>query len=388
MSYEDMAAILVKKRAVHSDVAQKASMQDHQRTIDIAPGAWPDFPLPLSEGVGAQVGSMLYAGLGTAGLAWYGLDAALPNATWRRLADFPQRALSGAVAAAVNGRVYVFGGISAGDDGLTRQRDAIYCYEPESDRWQQLPGHLPVGLLGASALAVDSNTIWFFGGYNKPQFDDFHRAYESASPVEAEQINRAYMSRTIGEFRWNDHVWAYQVDRGEWLDLGGVPHWPNCKSGLISTPDSLFLVGGEVKPGLRALTVKQARRDHGSPFWLPEQDLPAIDAAGAQEGIAGAFTGLVGGIPVAAGGTHFPGAWRQYEEGQLFAHAGLRKTWRTEIYAEQQGTWRCVGQLPQARANGLAFQVGEGLLLVGGDTQDGQPCQNTLLLTATLQVTE
>lgn len=363
-------------------------MQDHRPIIDMAPGAWPDLPLPLSEGVGAQVGNMLYAGLGSTGQAWFGLDATVPNSAWRRLADFPQQALSGAVAVAVNGRVYVFGGICTDDDGRTRQSDAIYCYEPVGDRWQQLPGHLPVGLLGASALAVDANTIWFFGGYNKPQFDDFQRAYESAPPEEAEQINQAYMSRSISEFRWNDHVWAYRVDQGEWRDLGSVPHWPNCKSGLISTPDSLFLVGGEVKPGLRALTVKQARRNPGSPCWLAEQALPAIDATGTQEGIAGAFTGLVGGMPVAAGGTHFPGAWRQYEAGQLFAHAGLRKTWRAEVYAEQQGKWRCVGQLPQARANGLAFQVGEGLLLVGGDTQDGRPCQNTLLLTTTLQVTE
>jgi N-acetylneuraminate epimerase len=83
---------------------------------------------------------------------------------------------------------------------------------------------------------------------------------------------------------------------------------------------------------------------------------------------------------VAAGGTHFPGAWQRYAQGQTFAHEGLRKRWLSQIYGLMDDQWRPVGRLPAPRANGISLEVDDGLVLIGGDSDEARPCLDTLWL--------
>jgi len=125
-------------------------------------------------------------------------------------------------------------------------------------------------------------------------------------------------------------------------------------------------------------TIRTARQDTGG--W-EQRALPDTAPGVPQEGVAAAFGGLCGGMPVLAGGTHFIGASANYAQQQLHAHAGLAKSWRRELYGFAGGQWRLLGLLPAARAHGLSFQVGNSLLLVGGDTDGGAATLETLAIT-------
>lgn len=357
------------------DTLDYTSVKENRQTFEVV---WPDFPLALKEAVGVRLGNTLFAGLGSAGSAWLALDTTAKSKAWQPRAAFPFAMRNGAVAAAANGKIYVFGGTgrTSGAQSL-QQFDSIVCYDPQIDHWTELSTRLPVGMLGASAATIGSS-IYIFGGYNKPQFDQFCQEYEAAPQEQQAAILQAYMDRKAEDFAWNDHVWEFNTNEQSWRDLGQVPHAPNCGSGIIVEGGEILLGNGEIKPGLRSASVKHASIQNGALTWREEKDLPAVDLP--QEGVAAAFSGKCGMVKILAGGTNFVGARQHYLSGKKYAHQGLSKLWRNEIYVLRNDIWEFAGRLPQGRASGLAFEVEGGLLLVGGDTQNGQPCLQTWLL--------
>lgn len=335
---------------------------------------WPAFPVPLREAAGAAIGGMLYAGLGSAGTAWYGLDTARREHGWQRMADFPGTAPAGAACAASGQFLYVFGGAITPAGHCARQSDAVWRYDSAANSWQRLDLQLPLGLLGAAALAQADGSIALFGGYHRAQFDAFCQAHAAAGELERPPLLRAYMARPVAAFEWNRHQWRFAPRTMTLRDEGLLPFAGTCGAVAIAAAHGPILASGEIKPGLRTPDIWHARRDGSGwdQFALPET-APGV----AQEGVAAAFGGLCGGIPVLAGGTHFIGARSNYAQQQLHAHAGLAKSWRRELYGYGGGQWRQLGLLPAARAHGLSFQVAGSLLLVGGDTDSGTAIQET-----------
>ena len=73
--------------------------------------AYPDLPVGIKSGAGALIGDTVYVGLGTGGDKFYALDLKTPNAQWKEIATFPGGDRNQPVAAAVDGKLYVFGGL-------------------------------------------------------------------------------------------------------------------------------------------------------------------------------------------------------------------------------------------------------------------------------------
>lgn len=339
---------------------------------------WPAFPVPLREAAGAAIGGQLYAGLGSAGAAWYRLDTARREPGWQRLADFPGAAPAGAACAASGQCLYVFGGAVTAAGRAAQQSTTAWRYDTQLDAWQQLDLQLPLGLLGASALAQADGSIVLFGGYHRAQFDDFCRSHAAAGELERPAILRAYMARPVAAFAWNRHQWHFDPHSATLQDDGMLPFAGTCGAVAIAAADGPIVSSGEIKPGLRTPLAWHARPDAGG--W-ERRALPDTAPGVPQEGVAAAFGGLCGGMPVLAGGTHFIGASANYAQQQLHAHAGLAKSWRRELYGFAGGQWRLLGLLPAPRAHGLSFQVGNSLLLVGGDTDGGAATLETLAIT-------
>ncbi|MGK5081258.1 YjhT family mutarotase [Janthinobacterium sp. HLX7-2] len=340
--------------------------------------SWPAFPVPLREAAGAMLDTVLYAGLGSAGCAWYRLDTAQRATGWQRLADFPGAAPSGGACAASGNAIFVLGGCITPAGHSPRQSDAVWRYDSVIDTWQQLDIKLPLGLLGASALAQKDGAILLSGGYHRTQFDDFCQAHAAAGDAERSQLLLSYMTRPVAAFDWNRRLWRFDPLTVTLQDKGTLPFPGTCGAVAITADAATIIASGEIKPGLRTPLAWHARPDGSG--W-DAAALPEAQAGVPQEGVAAAFGGLCGRIPVIAGGTNFPGAQANYAQQQLHAHAGLAKTWRRELYYFDGQQWRSLGMLPAPRAHGLSFQVGKSLLLVGGDTDTGSATLETLSIT-------
>ena len=238
----------------------------------------PPLPQPCVDGGGARIARTLYAGLGSAGQRWYRLDLDHAGASWERCADFPGPAPHCAVVVAAGQAVHVFGGFGkATADGTTAQFDTGYRYLPASDRWELLRTVLPLGLTGACALALDASTLLFFGGYHREQFDTFHREMETAPDNDRGAINARYMQRPIAQFDWNRAPWSLNLPTMTWHCLASQPHPGHCKATLIADGEHFYLLGGEVKPGLRDHTIKHGRLQGGSVRWEAALPVPLED---------------------------------------------------------------------------------------------------------------
>ena len=343
--------------------------------------SWPEFPVVLREAVGARAGAKLFAGLGSAGASWYALDADTPAAIWQQCADFPGAVPSGAACAATDAHVFVFGGvISAPDSACLQQSDAIWRYDIARDHWEQLSLLCPVGFLGASACRINTTRLWIVGGYNRSQLDAFFRQQQMLDDAGRKALLHQYMDRPVEDFGWNPQIWELDTQALTLKAVAAFPQTARCGAGLIHASEHLWYVSGESKPGLRDPLISSFSIRDGVPEMQAAACLPAAQEGMLQEGVAAAFAGAYGGMPVVAGGPNFPGAAECYRAGQHYAHAGLRKSWRREIYIYRNQQWHKIGNLPAGRAHGLMFELAQGLLLVGGDTQDGAPVRSSWLL--------
>nr|WP_295085871.1 N-acetylneuraminate epimerase [uncultured Roseateles sp.] len=337
---------------------------------------WPDFPVAAKLTAGARVGDMVYAGLGTAGKSWFGLNLTKPGASWRALADFPDAPRDGATAVTVAGQIFILAGqgkIHPQDKAL-QMFDTVYRYDPVKDSWSKLPTRMPLGGLASAAVSLDEQRILVFGGVNKAIFDGYFQDYvvgAGGDAAQQEAVANAYFDQRPQDYLFTAQVLSYEPSSNKWRYVGMDPARPTVGAGLAVKGSQITLVNGEIKPGLRSPEVKQVTVDaEGKLTWLVEK-LAAPNSAEPQEGVAGAFAGYSANALLVAGGSNFPGAWKQFSAGQNYAHKGLMKTWRDEVYACIDGRWRVVGKLPQALSNGAHVQSNGGLLIIGGELQGG-----------------
>jgi len=346
---------------------------------------YPDFPVPFKNGTGARIGHVIYAGLGSAGTLWFSLDLSCADATWQSLADFPGDTRDQSVAIVDEGKLFVFGGAGSVrcSDGTT---DTVifcdgHCFEPAVDRWQKLDTFSPRSLLGSSAVVANGRAL-FFGGVNQAVFETYFRDLKSAG-ADAQRkttIDTAYLCMRPESYQFSNEVLSYSPAANTWQSLGTLPFPPTVGAAVAFDGEHVTLINGELKPGLRSYGVNQIETVSDTLRSRVVPDLVAPEGELQQEGLAGAFAGYSCGVLLAAGGANFPGAWNQYRQRQHYAHRGLKKIWRDEVYALVDGEWRVAGRLPEGRAYGLSLQLDDGVLLVGGESDGGRAVMDVCLL--------
>ncbi|RAR53342.1 N-acetylneuraminate epimerase [Paraburkholderia unamae] len=337
----------------------------------------PEFPVGLKNGAGARMGSVIYAGLGSAGTQWYALDLAAHPRAWRRLADFPGGPREQSGCAVVGGKLYVFGGAGQIPGSGGTPDTVIHCdvheFDPAANRWRELNARSPRSVLGAACVSAGARVL-FFGGVNKTVFETLFRDLKAAgSDAERRrEIEVAYFSQRPEDYRFADDVLCYEPAESTWRSLGKLPLPAVVGAAVAFDGSQATLIHGELKPGLRSRAVNHVEVAGEILASRAAPDIVAPPGESVQEGLAGAFAGYSNGALLAAGGANFPGAWEQYGQGRTYAHQGLQKTWRDVIYALVDGRWEVAGQLPQGRAYGLSIPLDDSVLLLGGEGRGGE----------------
>lgn len=363
---------------VHGTHAQAAGDDVEMPLSDaLASGAdamnWPDLPQGIKNGVSGQTERHLLVGLGSAGQSLYCLDLAAPAKGWTAMAPFPGPARDGAAAAMAGGRLHVVSGLgkAAPGDPVPSVLQDVHAFDLAQNRWFRIETKTPVGLLGATAFALDDDRIAFVGGVNKELFDNFMKAPlttdKDKDPEAWQRIVDAFMGMPPEAYRWNSKVQVYSISANEWSNLGDNPFLPNTGAALVADAAGFLLINGEIKPGLRTPQVKHIGVEGGQAVWTEQDPLPALDGHALQDGLAGAYAGFSGGVLLVAGGTNFHGSRERAAAGEWYAHRGLRKIWNRDIYARANGVWGVAGQLPVGLAYGASFVIPQGVLVVGGE---------------------
>lgn len=337
--------------------------------------AYPDLPVGIKNGVGAMIGHTIYVGLGTAGQKFYALDLSKTERAWVEVAAFPDPARDQAAAAAVNGKLYVFGGNGkSSPDATTALFNQVHAYDPATNTWSVLPTRAPREIAGGTAVA-QGERILLFGGVNRNIFDGYFKDIAAAGTDKArsDAVARAYFTQRPQDYFFGRDVQAYLPATNTWQSLGVVPFTGRAGAAVALEGTTLSIVNGEMKPGLRTAAAHQGTLADDGIKWRNLPDLIPPASGGLQEGVAGAFTGYSHGALLVAGGANFPGSTAKYQAGTLYAHEGLTKTWRSDVYALRGNRWGIVGQLPQVQGYGMSIQNGNEIILIGGELQGGTP---------------
>lgn len=350
--------------------------------------AWPDLPEGVKNGIGVRAGDTIYVGLGSAGTTLYALDLNDVASGWQTRAAFDGPAPSQPAAAVSNGNIYVFSGSGNATEDATSPIifESVTSYDPEADAWTAIDTTTPAGLLGAGAVALEDGRIAILGGYNKELFDtylaDVTVIDKDTDPEAWNEVVDSYMGMEPEDYRWNKSVLTYDPAANEWGDLGEDPSHPNTGSAIVETgPQSFTVINGEIKPGLRTDAVRTVSLGGDAATWTEEAPVPAPEGRDVQEGLAGAYSGMVGDSVIVAGGANFLGARAAADEGRWYAHDGLDKNWASDIFAMTDGTWSQVGSLPEGLAYGASFAVDGGLLIVGGEDAERAARKDVFLIT-------
>lgn len=339
-------------------------------------------PAGLKNGVGfSHIASsdnsteVIYAGLGSLGQQWLSFDMD-GGSDWQAKAPFPGVARNDAVCIPVESGCFVFSGAGVAEGGhYTTVLDDGYYYDCQQDSWQQVAVTTPVGLLGGVGFALDSDHLAFVGGYNKSVFDGLMAQLNEpliANDADAKQACLVqFMSQSIDDYQWNDKVYGYQLSTQQWHVIANNPFQANCGAGVFRDGDRLTLVEGEVKPGLRSLHSKQLQFKDGKV--VESMYLPSIhDLHPSHEGLAGAYCGELNGQWLVVGGAFFIGSQHRYQQGQWYSHQGLSKTFDSKVWCFDGAQWQHVADLPQGCAYGVAMTTKQGMVIVGGESAQGE----------------
>ncbi|MBA5764628.1 YjhT family mutarotase [Vibrio sp. 404] len=343
----------------------------------------PSLPVGLKNGVGFAQQDVIYAGLGSLGSQWLMLDIASGHG-WQAKAPFPGTSRNDAVCIAVAGGCYVLSGAGVidGYDYPTVLTDG-YFYNCTEDSWHLVTDQIPVGLLGAAGSAV-GEYLFLIGGYNKCQFDGLMAQLNSplmaSDPDKKQACLVEFMSKPIEDYQWNDKIFRFELSSKQWQEVGENPFQANCGAGVLHSNGSLVLVEGEVKPGLRSLHTKQYQFEGGK---LAQANYLAsiIECDPTHEGLAGAYCGEINGLWVVAGGAFFIGSQSNYRTEKHYSHQGLSKTFSDAVWCFDGCEWQLAGQLPQGGAYGVSVTTPQGMVLLGGESQQGEALTYCYLLT-------
>lgn len=337
--------------------------------------SFPQLPVGIKNGVGGLLGKRLYLGLGSAGKQLFYYDMEQPNLGWQRAADFIGVERNDACYLVSDDNLYVFSGAGKqlGSNDTVVLDDA-YCFDSKRDSWNKLNTTVPVGLLGASASAMPSGELIFFGGYCKETFDTFVARFSSVDPKSEPEKHQSllneFMSRPVFGYGWNGDIWAYDVVSNQWSILAQNPFAANCGSGVVQQGEIVTLIEGEIKPGLRSLQTKQF--DLSSLTNITSKLCASIyDVDSHHEGLAGHYAGLVSNQILAVGGAYFVGSQKNFNNHQWYTHKGLTKHYSNSIWRFDGIRWHQEGALPQGVAYGVAISVDNKMYILGGENKFG-----------------
>ncbi len=233
--------------------------------------SFPSLPVPIDNGGAACIGRKVYVTGGNqataesedSGRGLYVLDLDQPTA-WHRLADYPGHRRIQPVVLADSTHLYLIGGFEhRKTDNTCLMANSLLRFCPKDGEWQPAGDLLPLtdgtprGLVGGTGVS-DGKTFYITGGVN-PSI--FKAAVEGKGPED-------YMRKPIDWYRFNSDIITYtpaqptatQHGKAENLAESGaaqqhirpnVPGMARAGGILVRRNDSLIMVCGELKPGIR-----------------------------------------------------------------------------------------------------------------------------------------
>ena len=224
-------------------------LQVDPQTATISIEQLPSLPETMDNATATSIGSQLYVtggNQGNGGRALYTLCID-KDTTWTKLADYPGAKRIQPVLLASDDTLFLFGGFEV--DAVTKEAvisSDYLTYSIENGCWEE-PQPIPVmgngsrrALVGAAGVRIN-NLLVLAGGVN---YSIFKAAVEGKAPAD-------YMKRPAEWYQFSKDVLIYDLQKKDWKVIGNVNGFNKAGGSLLHHDNSLYMVCGESKPGIR-----------------------------------------------------------------------------------------------------------------------------------------
>lgn len=213
----------------------------------------PSLPTGIDNAAAARVGNILYITGGNQPQqekALYALSTEQPD-SWDRQTDYPGQLRVQPTLIGTDSSLYLAGGFAfnATDKTCTLATD-ILRYDPSTQKWSvetsipPYPDNTPRCLVGSSGIAYGDYLI-FTGGVYAPLFKE---------AMEGRQDDQ-YLKHEPKWYRFHDDLLVYHTVDKSWRIIPHVPGMAKAGGVLLCKGNTLYMVCGEIKPGIRTSEV-------------------------------------------------------------------------------------------------------------------------------------
>lgn len=243
----------------------------------------PDLPAAMDNFAAVESGKKLYvAGGNTDGMARnsvYVLDLEKQDG-WERIADFPGATrIQPQLLRGMNGTVLLLGGFQGGS--VTEAPvlpTTVYCYDPVSVSWTEknsLPlssvNGEPLAMVGGFGVNINDSTLLIGGGVDRVIFTEaldaerqISLAREKGETIRVDSLiaaKKSYLTHPVEWYAFNSDIYILHLKSNEWEYAGTFPQSARAGAGAAMQGQTLYVVDGELKPGVRTDEVNAIRFD-------------------------------------------------------------------------------------------------------------------------------
>ena len=165
---------------------------------------------------------------------------------WKVLSTLPVPLVQ-PVAFVSKDKLYVWGGF---DPATSEVYSNGWCLDIISGVWSETVG-VPDGgtFVGASGITLPDGRLLVLGGVNKDIFAKaLHNGPEDRIP---------YLSMAPAAYCFRDTVWIFDPKIGVWQKVGTSGRTALAGAGICVSKGSIFIAGGEIKPGVRSPNINK-----------------------------------------------------------------------------------------------------------------------------------
>ncbi len=276
--------------------------------------------------------------------------------TWTRKADMPMaRTCCGA--AAVNGKIYVFGGGRSWYE--SNPPAAIYMYDPATDTWE-IKADMPTPRLTSEAVAIDGK-IYAIGGQRSSTALRTLEVYDPATDTWEKKADMQTARAWLGAAAVNGKIYAvggwpsmasvemYDPVTDTWTKKADMPAGRHV-FGISAVNGQIYVIGGE--GGASTPSPNVFEHNPTTDRWTEKADMPT--------GRYCQSTGVVNGRIYVFGGDSVHGG----------GGPGLSVV---EVYDPVMNSWSKGADMLSPRTETCAAAVNGRIYLIGGSTRSGGP---------------
>lgn len=232
----------------------------------------PPLPEAVKSATATAIGQTIYVlggqkADGTSVKSFLQLDLQKPENGWTPLPDYPLPVSSVALTTQQNGHetsIFAFGGRSL-TDKITHFYSEVYRFSPSKKTWEKKKNiHISnqeMPLAASISAKVGASNILLIGGDNGQTYNKVEQAINSNN-------TKLRDSLWIHHNGFQPKIIAYNTITDQWFDVQNT-QMPRAVSSVFSDGQTIFIAGGEQKPGIRSAIISEIQFEKSVGFgWI------------------------------------------------------------------------------------------------------------------------